>query len=105
MSAAVSYVEVRTSEVEVITIGIACVDAKMPVACVPIDGAIEIIGSKISTILPVEQNITQVEITAFPVNTVYVVHIGQTHQVVQIDFVGGLILLVGQVQFIGHLVC
>jgi hypothetical protein len=69
MSAAIGSIEVRTSEVEIVTVRIAGVDAEMPVTCLPVERTIEIGGCDIGLPLPVEQDITQVEITAFPIDT------------------------------------
>jgi hypothetical protein len=104
MSSTIAGVEYRTTVVEVVTVRIAGVDAEVPEAVCPVEGAIEIGGGTESTQLPVEQDIAQVEVTTLPVGSVYVVITGDTHQVVEIDLISSLILLFCQVQLVSHLV-
>ena len=58
MSATIGDIEVRTSEVEVVAMRIAGIDAEVPVAGLPVEGAIEIGGCQEGVPLPVEKNIT-----------------------------------------------
>ena len=104
MTTTIDIPEVRTSEVEVVAVGIAGIDAEVPVAAVPVARAIEIRGCQVGVVLPVEQDVTQVEIALCPVNTVEVGLRVDAHQVVEVDLVGSLILLLGEVQFVCHLV-
>ena len=105
MGTTIGDIEVRTPEVEVVAMRIAGVDAKVPVACIPVQRTVEIGCCDESIPLPVEQDIAQVEITTLPVGAVHVVAAGDTHQVVEIDLIGCLVLLVGEVQLVSHLVC
>ena len=58
MSATIGDIEMWASEVEVVTVRIAGIDAEVPVACLPVEGAIEIGGCQEGVPLPVEKNIT-----------------------------------------------
>ncbi len=104
MSAPIDGIEVRATEEEVVTMRIAGVDAEVPVAPVPIERTIEVEGIEVGAILPVEQNVAQIEVALPPVGPVEVVVSVYSHKVVEIDLVGCLVLLVGQIKFIRHLV-
>ena len=104
MTAAIAGIEHRTSEVEVVAVRIAGIDAEVPVAPVPIQRTVEIRGVNESLPLPVQQNIAHVQVAALPICAVHVVVARHTHQVVEVDFVGCLVLCVSQVQLVGHLV-
>ena len=105
MGATIGGIEVGTSEVEVVTMRIAEIDAEVPVACLPVERAVEVTGCHEGVPLPVEEDITQVEITALPVGAEYVCPSCDSHEVVEVNLVGGLVLFIGQVQFVGHLIC
>ena len=104
MAATIGVIEVRTSEVEIVAVGIAGIDAEVPVTGVPVQRTIEIGCCYEGVPLPVEQNIAQVEITTLPVGAIHIVTARDTHQVVEIDLIGGLVLLVSEIQFVGHFV-
>jgi len=104
MSSTIAGVEYRTTIVEVVTVRIAGIDTEVPVAVCPVEGTIEIGGGTESTQLPVEQDIAQVEVTTLPVNAVYIIITGDTHQVVEVNLISSLILLFCQVQLVSHLV-
>ena len=104
MGTTIGVIEVRTSEVEVVTVGITGIDAEVPVTGVPVQRTIEIGCCHEGIPLPVEQDITQVEITALPVGSIHIVTAGDTHQVVEIDLLGCLVLFVSKIQLISHLV-
>ena len=67
MPAIVNEDKVWPTKIEVVTMGITCVDGKVPVASVPVQRTIKIAGCAESTILPVEQYIAQVEIASSPI--------------------------------------
>jgi hypothetical protein len=104
MSTTISGIEVWTSEVEVVTVRIAGIDAEVPVACLPVEGTIEIAGCKIGIPLPVEKDITQIKVATLPVDAKYIVATSHTHQIIEVDFITSLILLVSEVELIGHLI-
>ena len=104
MSATIGGIEVRTSEVEVVTVRIAGIDAEVPVACLPVEGTVEIAGCQEGIPLPVEQDIAQVEVATLPVDAKHVVAARHAHQIIEVDFITSLILLVGEVELIGHLI-
>ena len=101
MSATIGGIEVRTSEVEVVTMRIAGIDAEVPVACLPVEGTVEIAGCNEGIPLPVEKDIAQIEVATLPIYTKYIVAARHTHQIVEVDFITSLILLVGEVELIG----
>jgi len=104
MSAAIAGIEHGAPEVEVVAVRIAQIDSEVPVAVAPVEWAIEVGGIDEGLPLPVEQHIAHVQIAALPVGAVHIVVAGHPHQIVEVDLVGGLILLVGEVQLVGHLV-
>jgi len=104
MSTAIAGVEHWSSEVEIVAMRIAQIDSEVPVAITPVEWAIEIGGIDKGLPLPVEQDIAQVQVAAFPIGAVYIVIAGNPHQIVEVDFVGSLVLFVCQVQLVGHLV-
>ena len=104
VSTTIGGIEVGTPEVEVVTMRVAQVDAEVPVTSLPVEWAIEIAGGYKGIPLPVEKNIAQVEVTTLPVGAKHVCTSCYTHQIVEIDLVGCLVLLVSQIQLVSHLV-
>ena len=72
MTSTIGGIESRTPEEEVVAVRIAGIDAEMPVACLPVERTIEIGGCDVGLPLPVVQDITQVEITALPIDAEHV---------------------------------
>lgn len=70
VSSSVGSIEVRAAEEEVVSARIAGVDAKVEVACVPVERTIEVRGVEISLILPVQQDVAQVHVALSPVGAV-----------------------------------
>ena len=104
MSSAIGGIEVRPTEVEVVAVRIACIDGEVPETGVPVKRTIEIAGCTEGSPLPVEENVAEVEVTALPIDAEDIVNTCYSHQVVEIDFIGGLILLIGKIEFVCHLV-
>ena len=104
VSATIGGIEVRTPEVEVVTMRVAQIDAEVPVTSLPVEGAIEVAGCDIGVPLPVVQDITQIEVTTLPVGAEHVCTPSHSHEIVEIDLVGCLVLLVSQIQLVSHLV-
>jgi hypothetical protein len=104
MTATIDVPEVGAAKVEVVAMGIAGIDAEVPVTSLPVQGAIEIGGCQVGLILPVEQYVAQVEVALCPIHTIKVCLGVHAHQVVEVDFVCCLILLFGKIELIGHLV-
>ena len=100
----IGHIEVRTSEVEVVAIWVTGIDAEVPVASVPVEGAIEIGGCDKGVPLPVEQDIAQIEVTTLPIGSEHIVASCHTHQVVEVDLISCLVLLISQIQLISHLI-
>ena len=61
-------------------------------------------GSLKQSILPVVEDKAQISVSVFQIHTRSVACRPDIHQVVQVDFVGVIVLLVVKVQFIRHLV-
>ena len=104
MSATIGGIEVWTSEEEIVTMRIATIDAEVPIACIPVEWAIEVAGCYVGVPLPVEQDIAEIEIPALPVGTEHISATCYPHQVVEVDFVSCFVLLVSQIQLVCHLV-
>lgn len=104
VTSAVHGVEAWRTKIEVVTVWIASVHTEVPIACVPVEWTIEITGIAVHAILPIEQNVTQVQVAALPVEAVQVVVVVDAHQVVEVDFVCSLILVIGEVELVCHLV-
>ena len=104
VASTIGYIEVRTSEIEITAVRIAGVDSEVPETSIPVEGTIEVGSIHKSTILPVEQDVTEIEVASCPVCAVQVVNSLYTHQIVEIDFICCLILILCEVQFVCHLV-
>ena len=104
MPSAIGYIEVRISEVEIITVRVAEIDAEVPVASLPVQRAVEIGCCHKGVPLPVVEDIAHVEVTTLPVGAEHVCAPSDTHEVVEVDLVRSLILLFGQIQLVRHLV-
>ena len=104
MTSAIGHIEVRISEVEIVTVRVAEIDAEVPVACLPVEWAVEIGGCHKGVPLPVVEDIAHVEVTTLPVGAEHICTPCDTHEVVEVDLVRSLILLFGQIQFVRHLV-
>lgn len=104
MPPTVHGVKVGCTKIKVVTVWIAGVHTEVPIACVPVEWTIEITGVAVHAILPIEQNITQIQVAALPVEAVQVVIVVNAHQVVEVDFVCSLILVIGEVELVCHLV-
>ena len=79
-------------------------DAEVPVACVPVEWTIEVFCCAEATILPIPEDVAQVEVTSCPVCSIAVVHGVYTHEVVEVYLVCCLILLFCQVKLVCHLI-
>lgn len=104
VTATVADVEVWAAKIEIVAARVSGIDAEVPISSPPIKWAIEICGIDIRAILPVEQDVAQVEISLCPIDAIKVVIVIDTHQIVEVDLVCSLILVVGQVEFVCHLV-
>ena len=103
MSSTVRDVHGGMTEIEIGAV-IASIDSKMPATCAPVERTIEICCGLECRPLPVEQDITQVEIASCPVRTIDVISARHTHQIIQVNLVGCLILSIVEVELISHLV-
>ena len=78
VSAAIGGIEVRTSEVEVVAMRVAGIDAEVPETVAPVERTIEIGCGTEGFPLPAVEYIAEVEVTALPVETIDVVVAGDT---------------------------
>ena len=91
--------------VEVIPVGIVAVNGEVPSAMQPAQRREQVVDGGIGCPLPVVQYVSQVGITVSQVTAVQKVGFGANReQVVEVDFVGIVVLLLIQVQFVGHLI-
>lgn len=104
MASTVCDVEVGTAIVEVVAMGVAGVDTEVPVAGVPVERTEKVGGGTEGIPLPAVENIADVGIAALPVRAKHVVLTGDSHQIVEVNLVSGLILCVGQIKLVCHLV-
>ena len=104
MSATIGGIEGRTSVEEVVAVWIAGIDAEVPESVAPVEWTEEIGGCAECLPLPVEQDIAQVQVATLPIGAEYVIVARHAHQIVEVDFVGSLVLRIRQVQFVSHLV-
>ena len=104
VSATIGGIEMRASEIVVVTMRIAGINGKMPVACAPVKRTEEIRGCAEHIPLPAIEDIAQVEVAALPVGTINVIHARDAHQVVEVDLVRCFVLGISQVELVGHLV-
>ena len=84
---------------------IASINAEVPETITPVEWTIEVCSCAECLPLPIQQDIAQVQVTTLPVVAINIIVTRHAHQVVEVDFIGSLILLVRQVQLVSHLVC
>jgi hypothetical protein len=77
---------------------------KKPMSGAPYNRTQEIIGCKKQAILPIVQDATQVADSVVVIDTIEVGRSTYTEEVIEVDLVGIIILLVVEVEFIGHLI-
>ena len=104
VTATIGNVEVRTSEVEVVTMRIAGIDAEVPIASAPVERTVEIGGGAESFPLPGVEDVLQVDVATVPVGAEHVVTAGYTHQIVEVNLIGCLVLCISKIKLVGHLV-
>jgi hypothetical protein len=104
MCAMIGHIEVRTTEVEVVTMWITTIDTEVPVTSLPIEWTIEIGGCYKGVPLPLEQDIAQIEVTTLPIGSEHIVASCHPHQVVEVYLISCLVLFVSQIQLISHLI-
>ena len=104
MPSAIGHVEVGISEVEIVTVRVAEIDAEVPVTSLPVQGTVEIGCCHKGVPLPVVKDIAHVEVATLPVGAEHICTSCDTHEVVEVDLIRSLILLFGQIQLVCHLV-
>jgi len=104
VTTSVGCIEVRTAEVEIVAAGITGIYPEVPVAAIPYQRTIEIGGCTEKVPLPAVEYVANVLVAALPVQAQHIVIVGDTHQVVEVDLIGCLILQVSKIELVGHLV-
>ena len=92
------------TEEEVVSARISGVDSEMEISAIPIERTIEIASRAEITILPIQEDIAQIEVTLAPVYAVEIIVGINAHEIIQVNLVGSLILIVCQIEFVSHLV-
>lgn len=69
----VCYHEIGAAKVEEVAARVTGVDAEVPVATVPIQRTVKVGGCRVGAVLPVEQNVTEVEVALPPIYPIEVV--------------------------------
>lgn len=105
MASPVSGIYRGMAEIEIVPAWITGVYGEMPKAIRPIKRAVEIGCGTECLPLPVQKNVAYVEIALPPVCPEHVIDSGHTHEVVEIYLIGGVILLLCEVQLVSHFVC
>jgi hypothetical protein len=105
MSTSIGYIEMRTTEVEVVTMWIASIDAEVPISSLPPQWAIEIACCTKCLILPIEKYVSQILITMNPIVSKHIIVCINTQKIVEVNLVCSLILFFVEVKLIRHLIC
>ena len=80
------------------------IDAEVPYTGIPIKRTVEIRCRTEGIPLPIVEDNLHVKIALTPIIRVQVIHGVDIHEVVKVDFIGCLILLLGEIEFVSHLV-
>ena len=86
------------------SVTIVSVDGEVPTPRTPYDRANEIVGSQHQIVLPVEEDVAQIVQAELKISSIEVAFVVETHQIIQIYLVCVVVLLVVQVELVGHLV-
>ena len=103
-ASSVRHIDRRMAAEEVVTVRIAVIDREAPCTIIPVDRTIEVRQCGVETVLVRSEHIAQVHVTTAPVRTTDVVAVVDTIEIVEVDFIHGIVLCAIQPQFIGHLV-
>ena len=104
MTATVLYIKVWTTEEEVVAMRITGIDAEVPETARPIKRTVEIAGCAKGIVLPIPENIAQVEVTLPPIYAIKVVVIIDTHEIIEVNLISSLVLVISKIQFVCHLI-
>ena len=105
VTATIGQVEMWTTEIEVVAMRIAGIDAEVPYTSLPVERAVEVGSCAKQIPLPAIEYITDIQVTALPVGAKHIVIACDAHQIVQVNLIGSFILCIRQVQFVCHLIC
>ena len=100
----VGHVHRGTSLVEDVSVGIAAVDAEAPRAGFPRERTIEVVQRHILFVLPGVQHVLQVGVATVPPDAEHIVASVHAHQVVEVNLIHGVVLRIGEIQFVCHLI-
>lgn len=104
MTSAICGPDDRTLKVIERANGIVSINAEVPYASVPVERTIEIACCTEGIPLPVVEYYLHIEVALTPTFSIDIVNSVDIHEVVEVDLVSSLILLLGQVELIGHLI-
>lgn len=102
-AAVVGDVDVGTCVV-VIAYAVVVVDGVVPACGVPAHGTVEVVECAEQVVLPVEEYAAEVDVAVLPVGACDVGGAVEAHEVVEVDLVGAVVLLGGEVELVGHFV-
>ncbi len=95
MPATIGIKESRTTEVEIVSIGIAGINSEVPDPVKDIERTVEICCIEEVLPLPIVENVAQIEVALFPINAIKVSFGGNSHEVIEVYLIASLVLLVG----------
>ena len=92
------------ASIEVIAAIVVAIDGEVPAACTPHDRTQEVIGNHQEVVLPVVQDAAEVVQSVAVIAAVEIRRRINTKEVIEVDFVGIVVLLLVEVQLVCHLV-
>lgn len=92
VSSAIRHVHGWAGEVEMCAVWIACIYSEVPTACIPIQRTVKVGGFAKRPILPVEKNISQVNVASLPICAIHIVASSHSHKIVEVYLIGCIIL-------------
>ncbi len=102
--AIIAGIIVGAIKIELVAVGIARIDAITEPVIVPVSRAEEIIQSLETGVFRTAQDIRQIDVAPRPIRSIEVLVVVETEEIIIIDFVGGFILVFGEIQFVSHFV-
>lgn len=103
VATAIGHIDFRAGLIE-LGRSIAGIDAPYPTVVGPVHWTVEIRCCYIGVVLPGRENALELLVTERPIIAVEVIVVVDCHEVVEVDLIGSLILLIGEVQLVSHLV-
>ena len=88
----------------VIAIAVVVAYGVVPGGAHPLQRAVEVVYGGIEAVLPVAEDIAHIHIAVLPVVTVAIRRSVHAEEVLHVDLIGPVVLIGGQIQFVGHFV-